>query len=1249
MSTDIASLSVEIDSTPVQTLKERQDQATASGEKLEEQMYSVQGRMVSLGEAVRMINAERLKETEASQRQTEALAFQDRQIQQILGRYDPLGAKMRALLADQERLRQSLGNSVNPSVMKAFQGLEDEISQIDALMKEAGVTATDTGAKTEAAGYHMGLGSAHARRELIILGREAMEGNFARIPATMLTLAAHTGLFSSALIALTGAVASVAIPLAIFIKLQVDIEKTNESIGKTQALFAASGRAALESSSQIAKYSEELRKAGGVSEEESFKIIDSLAKQGAISADLFSKLVKVVPDFARAIGEDLPTAADKLAKSFGEPLTGVLSLDKELNFLTLQEYKTIEAMKQHSDTAGIQAIAIEALKRRVDGLRAETLTPLQRAWEELKNTWRGTDEPDRQSTAMANLAKNLSLLADVIRTVRSAWQGFTGFLGGMALGGGAGSDKYMAQQAQAEKDRKDHAQFVQDLAAQDARANEGALERQRHLKEIYELQQKIAASDIENSVKIHDIQAKEQTDHEDALLKLEQITQKQHDDEVYRIQKEKLEYQLAAEKRLSGLATLSVEQQHQHVLEMARIKEELDALAKGKADKDAVRTFEESQDAMDEASKSGKFMDDTLTKLGFTINGIVAGIDSETASLGLSSREKRVNTELAKIQNDLAEKGIYLSAQTVAGIRAEIEAHLALQAVQVESVAMWTKVSSIAGNFFADLILNGKSAFKKLGDEVKAFAAQILALFAQRYVLQMVAGLTGNSALSAVAGGLGQGSAASGVLNALGLGSSVSGLSTGAASGSFAASIFGTGGSFASMLGDTAVGVAESLGVAGEAAAAFGEAVAAAVPVIGWIAAAGMIAYSLFGNKGGGPKTQGAGGVSFDANGNPTNLSAAAAQRLVDINGDNQNAAASTAASLGLGQAYFSALQALGGSSGGITFGLGVSQDTRGSAPSFVHTDVLNAAGQSIFSQRNNQVGRDDASVQAEVALQGQRAILAALQQSDLPEAIKSILGLVDATTATSDQITNIEKLASAFKAMTDTLTHVDLDTLLKNAHASATDQISTQTTALLKLAASTKLTTDGITTLSNATAAYKNQVAQTILQIEQVKDSLTDMFSGTKRTIQMAGLSDQDRYNFLQKESADLLTQALNSNDPAQIQKWSNQINDDINQAFSMLSPEQQASMKDDFLSRLDSANDKLRDHLTEIQKGLTDQLNTTLDKIKDTMETAANTQAAAANTMNNAATTIADNNPTRLQVTVDVENGTAVVSSGG
>lgn len=127
------------------------------------------------------------------------------QTQRILDRYDPLGTKLRSLQSDFALLRREMGSSTTDAAMKAFQGLENEIDKTRSLMASAGVEIDGGGKKMEG----LGLNTQYARRELMMLGREALTGDFSQMPHTFASLVTHSNLLQAAISPIGIAVAGV--------------------------------------------------------------------------------------------------------------------------------------------------------------------------------------------------------------------------------------------------------------------------------------------------------------------------------------------------------------------------------------------------------------------------------------------------------------------------------------------------------------------------------------------------------------------------------------------------------------------------------------------------------------------------------------------------------------------------------------------------------------------------------------------------------------------------------------------------------------------------------------------------------------------------------------------------------------------------------------------------------------------------------------------------------------------------------
>lgn len=537
-------------------------------------------------------------------------------------------------------------------------------------------------------------------------------------------------------------------------------------------------------------------------------------------------------------------------------------------------------------------------------------------------------------------------------------------------------------------------------------------------------------------------------------------------------------------------------------------------------------------------------------------------------------------------------------------------------------------------------------------DELRSFIRELIALTAKRWGLSMAAAATGNAGLSAQAASLGQntvtGAASNWASNAAG--SALSWAGNGIAS-AFGYSSMGGFGEFAA--GYTAqsaflAGGAETAAVAGTLAGEIGAAIAA-IPVWGWIVA-GLAAIAVaIGSRGGGPKVGGSFNGAFDAQGNFIGDVAVAGSDNGRFFTPNQ--ADSVVAKLGRQTAagYYQMLDRFHGSSAGVQFGLGFDQDPNGTAGARISSSVV-VGGQRVFGSQDRGVDKDPEQFNAELATESKRMILAALQASDLPEAVAAIMGTVAAASATSEQIDQVIQLAEAFTALSDSLGDFDPDKIIATASRTSRDVFADQGKALAELASKSTLTTASLQTLTAATAQYKDMAAQLILGLEQAKRSIDEMFGNTSRNIRLAGLDDQGKYNFYQSEAERLFAQIGTSTSAEEVERLSARINENINAAFALLSPEQQRSMGDEYLKRIDNTNKVIQDRLTKLQTEAAATTKKQLDDIKAVIDKLALDQKTAADTQKQAADTqlVAANTPQRVDVNLNLSGGAPVVNGG-
>lgn len=159
-----------------------------------------------------------------------------------------------------------------------------------------------------------------------------------------------------------------------------------------------------------------------------------------------------------------------------------------------------------------------------------------------------------------------------------------------------------------------------------------------------------------------------------------------------------------------------------------------------------VKAVEAETRAREEAARAlDKFIDGQV-RANDQIRDQIAELQTQVDTFGMS---RSATLEYAAAQLEAEAATLTLDEATQAQIdllkeRAALLRSMAGKTAEVESLkqqaGLWDSLSSAAGNFFSDLAMNGRSAFDNLRQSLKSFAADIIAFFAKRWVLQMVAG-----------------------------------------------------------------------------------------------------------------------------------------------------------------------------------------------------------------------------------------------------------------------------------------------------------------------------------------------------------------------------------------------------------------------------------------------------------------------------------------------------------------------------
>lgn len=636
----------------------------------------------------------------------------------------------------------------------------------------------------------------------------------------------------------------------------------------------------------------------------------------------------------------------------------------------------------------------------------------------------------------------------------------------------------------------------------------------------------------------------------------------------------------------------------------------------------------------------------------------IASLKDEIAMIGISVPEQILYTaELEK--QALAKQNLTDAERATLAAQIDTTAQLKIQKVQAQDTyAAWKaaieSVQNLAYNFILDVVeKDWKTAFKNLWSSFKQMALQAFAqISAQKIAVSLAGtfGLTGGAGANGLTGGAAGGG---GIFDSL--------VSAGT---SLASSFSGIGmavADFSQLLGQ-GVGIVDAFGMATSAA---GLTLGSIVPVVGGIIAAGTMLYNWLGSSRGGPKeggfassgaTPGIGGT--DGNGRwftPSGRDSDLQQAVTGIN------------------AQYQTILALLGGTGSATFAQGFSTDPRGTAPSNVHTGAW-VNGQQVFDNPNGNVGRDDASLQAELATQASRAILAALQSSELPDVVSGYLASIDVSTATIEQINaalehaaglkvlvdqvaalpeemangliaalgvspeldaKIASFAAAFKEFSDAADalHAAIE---RNPGKEAADQIAaaTETTyasvgrlrgSLEDALAAYDGTTASTKSLTDATSAYVDAQVAALVQIIQIRSGLDSMFGDTIRNMDLALMSTEKQKDFYINEALAAQKLLADATDPAEIDRLTRLINKDLIAAFQLMDPKEQERQHDYLKGILETTQDTANAQLDLAQQAVEDAGQNATDilgRIDVAVSAAADKQAQAAADLMAAAT---------------------------
>lgn len=280
---------------------------------------------------------------EAMKAQNYATTETSASINKLLDRYDPLGVKLRQLEADFKALNAAVksGAIADGDLEKADAAYARIKQQIEGVTEATGKSAFAT---------------AGAKRELMVLGHEAMTGNFSQMPGSFMVLAERMHLTEVMLNPLTigfVGVGAAAIGMAVAIaKGHAEMEAMDNALILTSG-YAGVTRGGME---QLAAT---MAASGQVTIGTSKEIVTQLVASGRIGSGAIRAVAELTSNYARATGQDIEKIAPEMVKLFSDPLKGAEELNKSMHFLTSADLEHINVLQQLGETQQAQLFMAE--------------------------------------------------------------------------------------------------------------------------------------------------------------------------------------------------------------------------------------------------------------------------------------------------------------------------------------------------------------------------------------------------------------------------------------------------------------------------------------------------------------------------------------------------------------------------------------------------------------------------------------------------------------------------------------------------------------------------------------------------------------------------------------------------------------------------------------------------------------------------------------------------------------------------
>ena len=348
------------------------------------------------------------KVTQAAKQSSVAMSETSDEVKKLLDKYDPLGSKLKTLQGDFNALSAAaknglVGNNQDTQYDQVMARLATQMRELKAAAEGAGPAAGEALAQVAAGAEKSMFATVGARRELMVLGHEALTGNLSRMPGSFMVLAERINLSGMALLGFGAAALLIGGSVIGLAKAYSDGAAEMESMNNALAItsnFAGQTRGSMR---QLA---DEMANTGQVTIGQGKDIVTALVGSGRIGTQAIADVSRLAGAFAKATGEDIDKIAPELVKLFSDPARGADELNRSMHFLTAAEREQIDILQQQGREGEAQLLLaqktsdhLQKHKESLSGL-GELLKGVKQNWSDFWDAAEGLGRTDTIETRL---------------------------------------------------------------------------------------------------------------------------------------------------------------------------------------------------------------------------------------------------------------------------------------------------------------------------------------------------------------------------------------------------------------------------------------------------------------------------------------------------------------------------------------------------------------------------------------------------------------------------------------------------------------------------------------------------------------------------------------------------------------------------------------------------------------------------------------------------------------------------------